>query len=144
MDQIEIIRLIGTIFIIASTIMANLFVVVYQIVSPWRRSEMGRHIMNFGLVLAVILDTWALGLVFGPRQEWYNWVRLIAFAGLPYVLFRQVWMLLKIQVINQRSGEDEAAMGETWTEDDLIGQDLSETDGYEEFVSDDSIPDEGE
>lgn len=106
MDQADIIRLLGTIFILASTFLANAFVIAYHIIAPWRNTDMGRHIMNFGLVLAVILDLWILRLFFGQGQEWFDWVRLAAFAGLPYVLFRQIWMLVRVQILDRRKKND--------------------------------------
>lgn len=107
MDQAEIIRLLGTICIVASAVLANAFVITYQIISPWRDSDMGRHIMNFGLVIALILDLWITRLFFGEGQEWFNWIRLAAFAGLPYVLFRQIRMLIKVQILDRRKEKEQ-------------------------------------
>lgn len=102
----ELLRTIGSIEIILCAILANSFCVIYHSIARWWKSEVGRHIMLFSATLSVVLDLWFIGLIFGGNNDWFRILRVAAFAGIPYVLGRQIWILLK----SQRQGEEKTIM----------------------------------
>lgn len=98
MSQLELIRFIGTTEIGVCAVLSNLFCLLYHVIAPtWHRNEIGRHIMSFAGVIAIILDIWIVGIWAGAENLFFNWLRLAAFTGLPYILARQIWLLIKVQ-----------------------------------------------
>lgn len=93
----EVIRVIGSIEIVLTAILANAFCILYQIKAPWWKSEVGRNIMILAMVIAGVIDVWIVALIFGGDNVGFRLLRLAAFAFMPYVLARRIWILLKAQ-----------------------------------------------
>jgi hypothetical protein len=107
-----VIRLLGNALLLVSAALATGFVVVYLSVAQWWRSEMGRHLIAFNAVIAAVL--WlSVVRVFVPGSAdlvWFNWLRLVVFAGVPVVLGWRLWMLIKVQMLRRgRAGSRDGA-----------------------------------
>jgi N-acetylglutamate synthase-like GNAT family acetyltransferase len=77
-----------------------MFVALYALRSPWRTSEMGRHLMAFMVVTAAELGSLlALGL------GWHVplWLFAVGFGALDVVVVQRVWLLVKAQRSSTRS-----------------------------------------
>lgn len=90
--DVELIRHLGTIEIVAAAAMAWLVVTTHHLLSKWATTPGGRHAFTFEVVLAVCLSLWAFRLVV-PDGNGFLLVRLVAFAGVPLVLFWR-WLII--------------------------------------------------
>lgn len=72
------------------------FVALYQILAEWRETRMGRHMMVFNLVCAVILVYAFVATAFGPLPA-RDWVRLVFFAAIGSVAWWRVLLLIAEQ-----------------------------------------------
>jgi hypothetical protein len=97
-----LIRLLGSLLIMACAAEASTFCVMYHLSARWWTSRQGRHVMAFTAELAVLLDLWSAGILAGADAPWFQVVRLIAFLGLPFVLGWQLLLLYKIQIRPRR------------------------------------------
>lgn len=77
--------LIGSAFLIVSTLLAVACVAAQALLARWWESAAGRHVMAFQGVLAVLLSLWTLR-VWIPDNGFVLGLRFTAFAGLPVVL----------------------------------------------------------
>lgn len=96
------IRLLGSLLIITCAVMETGFCVLYHLSARWRGSREGRYIMAFAAEIAVLLDLWSAGVLAGADATWFQVARLVAFAGLPFVLGWQLLLLYKIQIRPKR------------------------------------------
>lgn len=96
----ETVRAIGGVLLILTVILANAFCVIYHIVAKWWKSEVGRHIMQSSAAMSILVDLWLVGFFFGGRNMPFRIAMTIAFAGIPVMFARQIWILLKIQRSN--------------------------------------------
>lgn len=92
------ISLLGTALILLSAVLATVFCPLYHLTAPWRDSEAGRHIMSFTAVIALVLDLWTIGALTPAHGQWWQIVRIIAFALVPVVLGWRLWMLWRLQI----------------------------------------------
>lgn len=80
---------------LALALLAGLaFVVLYAARSPWRTTEMGRHLMAFMVITAIELGSLlALGL------GWHVplWLFALGFGALDVVVVQRLWLLVKAQ-----------------------------------------------
>jgi hypothetical protein len=70
------------------------FVVLYAMGSPWRATEMGRHLMAFMVVTVIELGS-LLGLGLGWRVP--LWLFALGFGALDAVVVQRLWLLIKVQ-----------------------------------------------
>lgn len=91
--------LIGNALVILTTILAWAFCILYQILAPWWRSELGRNVMVYGLVVAAVLSLTTVRLLAGAAVEtpWFSVLRLIVFSGVPVAIGWRIVILLRIQ-----------------------------------------------
>jgi len=96
--------LIGNALVIITTALAWLFCVLYHFMAPWWRSEMGRNIMTYGLVVAVVLSLSVVRIVSDAVVEtpWFSVLRLITFAGVPVAIGWRIAILLRVQRQHRR------------------------------------------
>lgn len=92
--MVEALRLIGSVLIVVSFVLALAGVVAHLLLARWWETAHGRHVFAFQTVLALSLGLWSLRLLI-PDGDWFQTVRLIAFAGIPVVL---AW---RLQIIIQ-------------------------------------------
>ncbi|WP_141703737.1 putative phage holin [Planobispora rosea] len=92
----EVLQVIGNALIFLSLAPALAFVVLYHLRVDWRATEMSRHVMAFMVVITSLLLV-AVFRQLGGEETWFKVLRLVVFAGLPYVLFQRLRLLLKAQ-----------------------------------------------
>ncbi|MFF3443659.1 hypothetical protein [Streptosporangium sp. NPDC002721] len=92
--MVEEIRLAGSVLIGVTTVLAVACVVVHQLLARWWRTSSGRHVFTFEAVLALSLSLWSLRLVI-PEGDWFQVVRLVAFAGMPFVLAWRIRIIVQ-------------------------------------------------
>jgi hypothetical protein len=100
----DALRVIGNVLIFLALAPTLAFVVLYHLRVDWRASEMGRHVMTFMALIAALLLVAVLRQFVGD-STWFQVVRMCVFAGLPYVLFQRLWLLLRAQAEVRRDRE---------------------------------------
>jgi hypothetical protein len=86
---------VGSVLIILAAAIGTASVVVHARV-PWWRSQMGRHLMAYMLVIALVLDLSVVRLIVGDSW-WFALLRLLVFTGIPLVLAWRLWLQIKAQ-----------------------------------------------
>ena len=100
MDQPEeVFRLVGNALLSASAVIASVSVALHLRV-PWWRSEMGRHLMAYMLVIAAVLDLGVIKLIIGDSVG-FAALRTATFALVPAVMAWRVWLQIKAQRENR-------------------------------------------
>lgn len=80
---------------------AVVFVVLFATLAPWRRTQMGRHMMSFMVVLMIILLYIVFAPALGPLSSTTRgWVRVASFGSLGVVLWWRVYLLIGAQADN--------------------------------------------
>lgn len=92
--MVEEIRLAGSLLIGVTTVLAVACVVVHQLLARWWKTGSGRHVFTFEAVLALSLSLWSLRLIV-PEGDWFQVVRLVAFAGMPFVLAWRIRIIVQ-------------------------------------------------
>lgn len=95
------VHVIGNVLIVISALECWAFVALYHLSAPWRHSEMGRHIMTFMIVFAVVLTMLAVRVIAGIGNTCGldSPFEAAVFTAVPVVLGWRVWLLLKEQRI---------------------------------------------
>jgi hypothetical protein len=91
----DIFRWAGNVLLMWATLVAVASVVAHARV-PWWRSEMGRHLMAYMTVMAVVLALACIRAFFGDTW-WFALLRLIVFVGVPIVMTQRLWLQIKAQ-----------------------------------------------
>ena len=63
----------------------------------WWRTEMGRHLMAYQFVVAVVLGLLILRTDFFEESTFFITARVAVFVGVPIVLTQRVWLQIKSQ-----------------------------------------------
>lgn len=88
-------RWIGNGLILWAALVGMVSVVVHARV-PWWRTQMGRHLMAYMLVVAAVLTLSSIRVVAG--DSWgFALLRLVVFAGVPIVMSQRLWLQIKAQ-----------------------------------------------
>jgi hypothetical protein len=100
-----VIVLIGNALIVLTTILAWTFCILYHAMAPWWRSQMGRNVMTYGLVVAAVLSLSVVRVAFDAVVEtpWFSILRLVLFAGVPVAIGWRIAILLRVQ---RQNGKD--------------------------------------
>lgn len=93
------IQIVGNVLVAVTTVLAWAFVVLYAAWAPWRRSEMGRHVMTYSLVIAAVLSLSMARMIGGAGLDtpWFALTRLIVFIGVPVSLGWRIAILWRAQ-----------------------------------------------
>lgn len=91
----ELLRWAGSVLIIWAALVGTASVVVHARVQWWR-TEMGRHLMAYMSVIAVVLVLSCLRIFFGDTW-WFSLLRLITFVGVPIVMTQRLMLQVKAQ-----------------------------------------------
>lgn len=89
-------HLIGNALVVLSALISVVFMTVYHLRAYWWRTGDGRHVFAFMGVIAAVLTTAAVRILLGD-PEWYTWLRVVVFAGVPVVLLWRLGILLSAQ-----------------------------------------------
>lgn len=76
------------------------FIFCYAILAKWWKTEFGRHLFFFMLVIALVFTYIASTKIFGRFTGW-EWYRLILTLALGGVLTWRVWILIAVQIRNR-------------------------------------------
>lgn len=75
---------------------ANVFVLAYSFLARWWRTEFGRHLFIFMLVIALIMNDSTIRFIFGDYHG-RLYVSAVLFAGLGLVIAWRVFILFHVQ-----------------------------------------------
>lgn len=89
MSQVQI----GNALLCVTAVVASASVVLHAL-TPWWRSEMGRHLMAYAGVIATVIDLGVIKLVVGDSHG-FQILRTCVFALVPVVMAWRVWLQLK-------------------------------------------------
>lgn len=87
--------ILGTVLRIACALLAWRFVIRFARVS-WARSDEGRYLMGFGVIVAVFMTLASVVTLHGPFWG-YEFVAVALYGWLAYLLARQNQLLSKAQ-----------------------------------------------
>jgi len=100
MEQPEdLFRLVGNALLCASAVIASTSVILHLGV-PWWRSEMGRHLLAYMLVMAAVLDLGVIKLIIGDSVG-FAALRTVVFALVPAVMAWRVWLQIKARRLDR-------------------------------------------
>lgn len=97
------IRFLGNLLLYTSALAAIGCALVYGLLAPWWRSEEGRHLFSFQVVVAAVLSLSVVRVLFDPDGSvaWFAWLRLVVFALVPIVLAWRLWLIIRAQVLRR-------------------------------------------
>lgn len=87
---------LALIILAAAAAPALLFVIIYAARSPWRSTEMGRHLMAFMGVCAAVLLLAVARRAFG-QYPGYRWVGIGCYAAVAAIMWWRLLMLVRAQ-----------------------------------------------
>jgi hypothetical protein len=92
-------ELAGNALVVVTTVLAWVFVVMYHVLAPWWRSEVGRHIMTYSALVAAVLTLSVVRMIGGAglNTPWFGVVRLVVFAGVPVAISWRIAILWRAQ-----------------------------------------------
>ncbi len=96
----DIATVIGNVLLTVAAIVATASVVVHARV-PWRDSQMGRHLMAYMGVIALVLDLGVVRLIIGDYPA-FSVIRLVVFVGVPIVMAWRLVLQLQAQRADRR------------------------------------------
>jgi hypothetical protein len=91
---------IGNVLLCYTAAVAVLSVVLH-LLTPWWRSEMGRHLTIKAAVFALVLVLGVVRVIIGDSPV-FQILRTCVFALVPVVLTWRVWLQLKARRLNQQ------------------------------------------
>jgi len=75
---------------------ALLFVILYAKTQPWWRSAVGRHLMSFMAVCAVVLSLVIVSAIFGREYPGHLFVRAAAWIAINFIFWWRLAILVKV------------------------------------------------
>ena len=101
----EVLRAVGNVAIFWSATVGMASVFVHSRVAWWR-TEMGRHLMAYMLVVGTVLLLSSIRIAVGDAP-WFGFLRFIVFLFVPVVMTQRLWLQLKAQRQLKRDRERE-------------------------------------
>lgn len=95
----DVLRTLGGIELFALTLGFWAFTLLFHVLSDWKASEMGRHFMYLMGSCSLILAWSFIGYAFHIPLEFRAWVRIILYGALAFIVWRQVRILIRTQII---------------------------------------------
>lgn len=62
----------------------------------WRATEMGRHLMFYMGMIALVFVLTALRMIFTWNQNWFFLLNVIVFTGVPLAMTQRLWLQWKV------------------------------------------------
>lgn len=92
-------QIAGNILVIITALLSWVFIVQYHLMAPWWRSEIGRQMMTYSAVVAVLLTLSTVRIAGGAGVDtpWFAVVRLVVFAGVPIAIGWRIAILWRAQ-----------------------------------------------
>lgn len=97
--MVEVLAIVGGIELLTLTLGMLAFTLLYHVLSDWKASTMGRHFMAFMVSCDLILVWTWVGFMFPIPGIILGWIRVILWGSLAFVVWRQVKILIKLQII---------------------------------------------
>lgn len=94
-DQ-QVVNLIGSVLLTVAGLIGTANVIVHFRVR-WFASQMGRHLMAYMAVVALVLDLGIVRFAIGDDSLGFQLLRLAVFAGVPAVMAQRLWLQIKAQ-----------------------------------------------
>lgn len=96
MDRSQaIFQVLGNGFLVWAALVATASVAAHLRV-PWWATPMGRHLMAYMFVMALVLDLGVVKLIIGD-SAWFQLLRLVVFVGVPVVMTWRLWVQIQAQ-----------------------------------------------
>jgi hypothetical protein len=95
--MVEIIHRMGTYAFYLTTVGFFVFCVLFYILADWRATEMGRHVMTFMTVCAIIMIYSTLNPLIRMPHSVAEVIRFFLLWALAAVVWRHIQLLLKAQ-----------------------------------------------
>lgn len=95
----SILRTIGGIELFVLTMGFWAFTLLFHVLSDWKESELGRHFMSLMMSCSLILAWSFAGYAFELSPTFRAWGRVILYGSLAFIVWRQVRILVKTQII---------------------------------------------
>lgn len=91
--------IVGNALVVITAVLAWTFVVLYHVLAPWWRSEIGRNLMTLAASMALVLTLSIVRMIGGASLDtpWFQVVRLAVFAGVPVALGWRTVILIRVQ-----------------------------------------------
>ena len=97
---------VGNVELIGLTLAFWAFILVFHVLADWRASEMGKHMMSFMGVCAIIL-TWGCVTLFVDTPITFRLASRIPLYGvLGWVVWKRIRILIKTQVISRGTANE--------------------------------------
>lgn len=95
MDQQNLIYLVGSVLLAVAGLIGSASVILHARVRWWS-SEMGRHLMAYMAVIALVLDLGVVRIFFEDSFT-FAVLRTTVFAGVPIAMGQRLWLQVKAQ-----------------------------------------------
>ncbi|HEY3683479.1 MAG TPA: hypothetical protein VGL93_10590 [Streptosporangiaceae bacterium] len=95
----------------ASTVGAWVFVLGYGVLAPWWRSDVGRHLWTWGLMVALLLTMIVVTQLLGRDYAGREGVRVAAYSLLTVMIWRHVALLARLQLRRRTRGRHDQTEG---------------------------------
>lgn len=95
MEQ-TLLNFIGSLLLTWAGLVGTASVIVHSRVK-WRASPMGRHLMAYMAVVALVLDLGIVRFITGGDTWWFALLRTAVFAGVPVVMTQRLVLQMKAQ-----------------------------------------------
>lgn len=99
--MIDVVRVLAGLMLLALTLGFLTFTLLFHVLADWKSTAMGRHFMALMMCCDLILSwSWA-GFIINPSPSVRAWVALPLYGALTFVVWRQVRLLIKMQIISR-------------------------------------------
>jgi hypothetical protein len=106
------IRFIGNILIHLSTLEALAFVTLYHLNARWWKTEAGKYMMIWGVVVTMVLMLSSISLITGAGRAgatWFLILRTLTFAAVPIMLGWQLRLLYTLQKAGKENDDGDTS-----------------------------------
>jgi hypothetical protein len=99
--MVDIVRVLAGLELLALTLGFLTFTLLFHVLADWKSTAMGRHFMALMACCDLILSWSWVGLILSPGQNIRVWIALPLYGALTFVVWRQVRLLIKMQIISR-------------------------------------------
>jgi hypothetical protein len=103
--MVDILRILAGVELLALTVGFWAFTLLFHVLSDWKSTAMGKHFMSLMVCCDLVL-TWSwVNVMFMPPLGVRIGVALVLYGALTFVVWRQVRILIKMQVLARSSNK---------------------------------------
>lgn len=89
------IEIVANVLLCAAALGCYAFVLAYHVLADWRASALGRNVMAFMAVAAVMLSLAVVRAFVQPSDHVLNVARLVAYGIVGAIVWHRVWLLFR-------------------------------------------------